>query len=179
MKAIKKKKDHGLRWWKKKVWQDVFSPYIRLKCALQTTGGSSVLLCCTCGKPYPAFGVGCAQAGHLVPGRNGNILFDERGVYGQCYNCNITLKGNWPEYVAFLKRLHGDENGQQLINELLSLNKQVKKYTVPELQELYETYRQKLEDLRQRSPKKPMEGPYSAPSSLRINDPPQPLPNHL
>lgn len=151
MKGIKKKKEHGLRWWKKKVWQDAFSPYIRLKCALQTTGNPSILLCCTCGKPYPSFGVGCAQAGHLVPGRGASILFDERGVFGQCYNCNVTLKGNWPEYIAFIKRKHGNEQGQELIDELLRLNNQVKKYSVPELQELYVAYSQKLEELRKKT----------------------------
>jgi len=147
MKGIKKKKKHGVRWWKGKIWREVFSPYVRLKCALRTTGGTQYLLCCTCGKPYPAFGVGCAQAGHLVPGRGGSILFDERGVYGQCYNCNITLKGNWPEYIAFLKGLHGEKGGQKLIDDLLRLNKQVKKYSVPELQELYDTYKQRYVSL--------------------------------
>lgn len=138
-----KKKKHGVQWWKKKTW-DVFSKYIRLRDALATTGRKDVLLCCSCGKQYPAFGVGCAQAGHFIPSRGNAILFDERGVHGQCYNCNINLKGNWPEYFRFMMTKHGSE----VINELLLLKKTVRKYTTVELEELHDKYKDKIEELK-------------------------------
>lgn len=139
----KKVKTKGVRYWKKKVWK-VFSEYIRLRDALATTGTPDRLTCCTCGKDYPAFGSGCAQAGHFVPGRGNAILFDERGVHGQCYNCNQTLKGNWPEYMRFMMGIYGRE----VVDGLLCLNKTVRKFTVPELQELMELYERKIKELR-------------------------------
>ncbi len=144
--ARRKKKSKGVAYWKKKVWKEVFSPYIRLDSAIETTGTKTHLVCCTCGKQYPAFGLGCAQAGHFVPGRGNAILFDERGVHGQCYNCNIRLKGNWPEYMRFML----DTQGKFVIDDLLRLNKTVRKFTVPELQEMYEEYKQKLIELKEK-----------------------------
>lgn len=133
-----KKKKHGVRWWKKKAW-DEFSRFIRTRDAIRTTGKADLVVCCTCGKPYPAFGVGCVQAGHFIPGRGNSILFDERGVHAQCYNCNVNLKGNWPEYLAFMIKRYG----QKVVDELLLLKKQVRKFTVTELEEIRDDYKRR------------------------------------
>ena len=139
----RKKKSKGVAYYKKKLWK-VFSRYIRKRDAIKTTGDILNLRCCTCGKEYPAFGVGCAQAGHFITGRGNAILFDERGVHGQCYNCNIRLKGNWPAYIEFMKR----EYGQEVIDELLALNKTIRQFSVIELQELIEKYKLYLGDVK-------------------------------
>ena len=136
-------KTHGVRWWKKKAW-DEFSIFIRLRDALNTTGRQDFLVCCSCGKTYPAFGKGCAQAGHFVPGRKNAILFDERNVHGQCYNCNHTLKGNWPGYMKFMLVRYGRE----IVDELLHLNKTVRKYGTVELEEMRDAYKKKAKELR-------------------------------
>lgn len=136
-------KKHGVRWWKGKVW-DEFSKYIRLRDALKTTGREDILICCSCGRTYPSFGLGCAQAGHFVPGRKNAILFDERNVHGQCYNCNHTLKGNWPGYMPFMM----DTYSQVVVDELLRLNKTVRKYRESELEEMRDLYKRKIEMLR-------------------------------
>ena len=148
----KKKKGvtKGVAYWKKKVWKEAFSPYIRARDAIASdanaaTGGIDWLICCTCGKRYPAFGIGCAQAGHFIPGRGNAILFDERGVHGQCYNCNINLKGNWPEYMRFMM----DKYGRDVVDELLRLKKTVRKFTVIELQELYKKYKAEYEKFKE------------------------------
>ena len=99
--TTRKTKTKGIRYWKKKACVE-FSKYIRLRDALKTTGTKDTVICYTCKKSYPAFGVGCVQAGHFVPGRGNSILFDERGVHAQCYNCNVNLKGNWPEYMRYM-----------------------------------------------------------------------------
>ena len=135
----RKKKTKGLNYWKKKAW-DEFSILRRLEFALETTGTKDQLICCTCGKQYPAFGVGCAQAGHFVPGRGNAILFDKRGVHGQCYNCNCRLKGNWPNYMAFMMNRYDRE----VVDELLRLNKTVRKFTIPELQEMREDFKEQI-----------------------------------
>ena len=141
--AKRKKKKKGIRYWKKKAWNE-FSRYIRLRDALKTTGTQENVRCYTCRKTYPAFGAGCVQAGHFVPGRGNSILFDERGVHAQCYNCNVNLKGNWPEYMRYMLA----EYGQEVVDELLHLKNQVKIYTPADLEGLRDKYKQMFEELR-------------------------------
>lgn len=129
---------------KKRLWQKYFSPFIRLRDALATTGTSDNLLCCTCQKPYPAFGKGCAQAGHFLPGRKNAYLFDERGVNGQCYNCNINLKGNTVHYRKFMLGKYGDGVVREFEDKLYY---EIRQYREPELLEMIEKYKQKLKDL--------------------------------
>ncbi len=139
-----KKKEHTLPWHKKKAWA-AFSKYVRLRDALETTGTPDNVVCCTCHKVYPAFGKGCVQAGHFIPGRRNSILFDESCVHGQCYNCNINLKGNWPEYLPFMERRYGG----QTVAGLLELNKQVRKYTKGELDDLRKMYERMYDGLKE------------------------------
>jgi len=137
-----KKKTKGVRYWKKKAWGE-YSKFIRLRDALETTGSKDYLICCTCGKTYPSFGVGCAQAGHFISGRGNAILFDERGVHGQCYNCNVNLKGNWPEYMRYMM----DKYGREVVDELLHNHKMTVHYNAAEMQEIYEKYKAKFQAL--------------------------------
>lgn len=139
----KKKKSKGVRYWKNKAWEE-FSRFIRIRDAIETTKTKDTLVCCTCGQGYPAFGVGCAQAGHFIPGRGNAILFDERGVHGQCYNCNHTLKGSWPAYLEFMKRKYG----QEVIDELLQNKNKVLQYKGFELEEIRDKYKMKYEKLK-------------------------------
>lgn len=138
----RKPKKKGVKYWKGKAW-DEFSKFIRLRDALVTTGTKEYLICCTCGKRYPAFGLGCAQAGHFVPGRTNAILFDERGVHGQCYNCNHTLKGNWPEYMRFMMKKYG----QNVVDELIHNRKHLVRFKPYELEEIRDKYKEKYEKL--------------------------------
>ena len=101
-------KKRGVKYWKARAWEQ-FSLYIRLRDALETTGTEDYLVCCSCGKTYPAFGTGCAQAGHFIPGRSHALLFREKGVQGQCYNCNHNLKANWVPYEEFILEKYGEE----------------------------------------------------------------------
>ena len=139
----KKPKTKGLKYWKKKAW-DEFSKYVRLRDALKTTGSRNVAICCSCQRPYPAFGLGCGQAGHFVPGRTHALLFREKGVHFQCYNCNQTLKGNWVNYEQFMLL----EYGQGVVNEEKAAKYSNLKYNAVEMQEIYEKYKRKLEELK-------------------------------
>ncbi len=140
--AKRKVKTKGVRYWKKKAWE-AFSKFIRLRDALGTTGTRTHLICCTCNKQYPAFGLGCAQAGHFIPGRHNAILFEEKGVHGQCYNCNVNLKGNWPQYIEFMQRNYGvSETDRLMLKRHIVL-----KYTPQDLEEIRDIYRKKFEDL--------------------------------
>lgn len=125
------KKKHGVKWWKKKAWE-ACSKYIRLKDAIKTTGTKETLICYTCGKPYLAFGTGCAQAGHFIPGRGNSILFETEGIHSQCYNCNVRLSGNWPEYLKHMIK----DYGQEYVDELLKKRYEIRKFTPSELEEI-------------------------------------------
>ena len=135
-------KKKGVQYWKAKAWVE-FSKYIRLRDALATTGTQEWVLCCSCGRRYPAFGVGCVQAGHFVPGRRNSILFDERGVNAQCYNCNVTLNGNWIEYERFMIKKYGEG----VVEELKQKKNLTVKFQPWELEEKRDYYKQKYEEL--------------------------------
>ena len=84
------------------------------------------------------------QAGHYVPAGAGNsCYFDERNVHCQCYRCNIMLYGNMDEYAYQMKKKYGD----QVIEELRKKKRTIKQFSISELEELLETYKQKLKNL--------------------------------
>lgn len=122
---------------KKLAWT-AFSIYIRKRDAkrdeLLLDGDQA--FCISCGKPYPAFGKGCLQAGHFIPGRNMKVLFDERQVHAQCYNCNVNLKGNWPAYYLKMVALHGEE----AVEHMIATHDETVKMSVPELLELRDLF---------------------------------------
>ena len=137
-KKRKKPEDQGVKWWRKKAWEE-FSKFIRLRDALETTGTVYTLLCFTCDKPYPAFGKGCAQAGHFVAGRKNAVLFQEKGCHAQCYNCNINLKGNTLVYRRKMIEKYGiEETERQEALAYVTL-----KYQPVELEEIRDKYKQK------------------------------------
>ncbi len=131
-------KPRALKLHRKDAW-NAFSRYIRKRDSVD----ADYAICCTCNKPYPNFGVGCIQAGHFIPGRRNAILFDERGVHAQCYNCNVNLKGNWPNYYEFMLKKYGRE----VIDELIIQKRQTVIYTREELDEIRDKYKKKYEEL--------------------------------
>lgn len=127
---------------KKRAW-DAFSKFIRLRDALKTTRSKDEVVCYTCYKTYPAFGMGCAQAGHFIPGRGNSVLLDEIGVNAQCYNCNVNLRGNWVEYEKHLLNEYGAEE----VERLKGSKNQIQKKLAYEWLELEEEYKNKYEEL--------------------------------
>lgn len=126
---------------KKEVW-DIFSKYIRMRDCIYTTGCSSFGLCVTCEKRYH---IKLLQAGHFISGRHNANLFSEKGTHAQCYNCNINLKGNTLEYRRAIIRLYGE--GYDIILEEKAM--ETKKFTIQELEELKETFRNKIKELQE------------------------------
>ena len=125
---------------KKDLWT-TFSIYIRMRDGLETTGSTEWGLCITCGKRYH---FKMLQAGHFIAGRHSSNLFSERGVHAQCYNCNINLKGNTLEYRRQVIKLYGE--GADL--ELEAEERVTKKYTIPELDDMLQDYKKKIEQLK-------------------------------
>ena len=121
---------------KKDVWV-VFSRYIRLRDCLLTTGCASWGLCITCGKRYH---FKLLQAGHFVSGRHNANLFSVKGNHAQCYNCNINLRGNTLEYRRKIIELYGEGVDVKLEEKA----KQVKKFTLQDLEELMKDLKESI-----------------------------------
>lgn len=124
---------------KRRVWE-VFSKYIRMRDCLLATGSVEYGECITCGEPLPFKQL---QAGHFIPGRYNAYLFSERGVHSQCAHCNYTLEGNTLEYRRQIIKLYGEGADLELEQEA----KQIKKYTVSELEELLVYFQEKINTL--------------------------------
>ena len=126
--------------YKKDVVWPLFSKYIRTRDCLKTTGCASFGLCITCLKRYH---FKLLQAGHYIPGRHNQNLFEETGCHAQCYNCNINLKGNTHVYSKKLKELYNEGHPDWLYQ-----NAQIiKKYTLSELEELATDLKEKLKEM--------------------------------
>jgi hypothetical protein len=84
-------------------------------------------------KPYQEL-----QAGHFIPGRHNSVIYDERNVHPQCYACNVMMHSNPIKYFRFMQQTYGDE----VIEELERIDRQMKQFTPAELQYLLLHYRQ-------------------------------------
>jgi hypothetical protein len=124
---------------KKKLWV-VFSEFVRKRDGLETTGSIEWGMCITCGKRYH---YKMLQAGHFIAGRHNAGLFSEKGTHAQCYNCNINLKGNTLVYRRALIVKYGEGIDEQLEKEA----QEIKQFTIPELEEMILSYKQKNKEL--------------------------------
>jgi len=127
---------------KRKTWI-ACSKYVRTRDCLKTTGSPEYGRCYTCGKSHPFRNL---DAGHFLAGRYNAVLFDVRGVHAQCTYCNHKLEGNRLEYLKAMIR----DYGQEVVDDLLRLNKTTRKYTVAELAELEAEFKRKTEELLER-----------------------------
>lgn len=137
-KKIKKVKELTVTKAKKRA-NTAFSIYIRTRDSIDGLG----LNCYSCGKYYPAFGKGCAQAGHFIGGRHSNVVYDERNCHGQCYMCNVVLKGNWRPYEDHMI----EEYGAEVVEELKTMDRINAHLKVNDYLEIEELYKQKLNNL--------------------------------
>lgn len=131
----------------KKKANTAFSIYIRTRDALYSTGEINSLICITCDKEYPAWGVGCAQAGHFIPGRHSAVLYDPRNAHGQCYNCNVNLKGNWVKYEAKMIQRYG----QAVVDELKEKDTVNPHYKAQDYVDIENYFKQKTLELQKSS----------------------------
>jgi len=123
---------------KKTAWS-WFSKYIRLRDCIKTTGTKEECVCITCGKKYP-FKV--INAGHFIPGRNSQVLFDEEQVNGQCPRCNM-IGGMWSEYLEYMI----SEYGEGKVWEMRRKHNDIKLYTYEDYKEISKVYREKYRKL--------------------------------
>jgi hypothetical protein len=112
-----------------KLAQQTFNKYINLR--------DKKLPCISCGKPI----TGRVNASHYFNANNHwNVRFNEFNVHSSCITCNQYLSGNLIEYRKGLINKIGEE---QLTLLELEANK-TRKFTIEELKEIINTYKQKI-----------------------------------
>jgi hypothetical protein len=110
-----------------KLAQQVFNKYIRLRDKGQ--------VCISCQKECKK-----ENAGHFHNANNHwAVRFDENNVHLQCEHCNTYLSGNLNEYRTNLINKIGIANFELLQNKA----KHTRKFTIEELKQIIETYKQK------------------------------------
>ena len=113
-----------------KIAQQVFNKYIRIRDKNKP--------CISCNKPLGEK----FDAGHYYSTRHKNTTFDEENVHGQCVSCNQHLHGNLLNYqIGIAERI----GGEKLI-ELHIKAHEIKKWTIPEVKEIIEKYKQKIKE---------------------------------
>lgn len=96
--------------------------------------------CISCGKPL----AGTFHAGHFKTDGNHAILrYNEDNIHGQCIQCNLYKSGNVVEYEKNLRERIGNER----VDALLNMCKEPKHYSIEELKEIQEIYKDKLKGL--------------------------------
>lgn len=138
MNKIKSKK--GIRYWMKKA-DEIFSLYIRLR----DTNEEGFGVCYTCGKKVfykrNTLGLRHGECGHYVSRVNKSLRYDETNCHIQCYYCNEQLRGNFIEYRKHLIK----EFGEKVVEDMEFT--QSDKITALQLEEIYELYKIKVEEL--------------------------------
>jgi hypothetical protein len=129
---MKKKKNHTIAWWKKKLWR-IFTLYVKEK---------GNWTCFTCGKV--AVGSGMA-GGHFISAAAcpPSLYFHEDNVRPQCSHCNLVLEGN--------HYLYGVKLGKRIVNKLYKLKeeKRGEVWTQEDYQKQIKRYEQKYKDIKQ------------------------------
>jgi len=126
-------KKKTLKYWKTKI-DKPFHEYIRRRDADNNTGYCK---CISCGKKVHFTET---DAGHFIGRQHLITRYDERNVHAQCRKCNRFEYGRQYEYSIAL--------GSDLADELLQKSRGVLKLTDPEWQEIFETYKTKLQELK-------------------------------
>lgn len=104
---------------------DLWSKYIRLS----ETGSDGNCRCCSCGLSYSWKEMDC---GHFISRNHNGGRFLRENCHAQCKKCNRFREGNKAGYAVFLI----DEYGPEIIDRLNQLQYKIKRFTVPELQEM-------------------------------------------
>lgn len=134
-KKLKKIKQPSINSLKKKAWK-LCSEYVRRSNADK----DGTVSCYTCGvkKHWKEI-----QAGHAIPGRHNAILFYLKAIKPQCIGCNLFKSGNYTKFHIRLEK----EYGFGILQELENVDKENHKFTVAELLEKIEFFKNELKKL--------------------------------
>jgi hypothetical protein len=108
----------------------VFSKYIRY-----SNAKNGYCTCITCDREYEVKKIHC---GHFMSRQYMSTRWDERNVSPQCYGCNVMQQGKQFEFSLKI--------GKELSEELYLLSKQTKKWSLDEIKDMIEQYKDKLKE---------------------------------
>ena len=121
---LRKQRKTSLSAAKRKLWP-LFAAYIKNR------DGPTCFSCGATGLKGRSW-----HAGHLVSRRIGATLYAENNVFSQCGHCNVFLRGNWHAFAQqYVERF-----GEAALMTLLDQARQIKRWTVPELEALIDHY---------------------------------------
>jgi len=126
-------KKKTLKYWKTKI-DKPFHEYIRRRDADNNSGYCK---CFSCNKPIHFTE---SDAGHFIGRGALSTRWDEENVYAQCRKCNRFQYGRQYEYSLKL--------GSDLSEQLLIKSKQIFKLADFEYMEIFETFRDKLAEVK-------------------------------
>jgi DNA-directed RNA polymerase subunit N (RpoN/RPB10) len=129
---------------RKEKAQKVFNEWVRINSCLKTTNAPFSCICFTCGREV-SNSKGELHASHyILDSKNGNATsFDEVNVQACCRYCNRYLHGNLGKFAVNLIKKYGQDE----IDRLESLKLKSKKWTIMELDEIHDTYKEKLKHI--------------------------------
>jgi hypothetical protein len=128
------KKGEKINVWIKKL-DGVFSQYIRNKYAV-----NGFVNCFTCYRLFPVKDMDC---GHYISRMYKSLRYSEKNAHPQCRYCNRYLFGAMDEYAVNLQKKYGEN----ILNELNKEKRKIKQFTIPELNQMIEYYKNKLKEL--------------------------------
>jgi hypothetical protein len=129
--------------------QPVVNLYVRLQGCLNSTGTLTHGHCYTCGRQN--IPIADLEAGHCIPKYGNDIIrFELDNLRIQCNNCNGLGRGGGMRatFEANLRK----EIGNRKMDRLLVLKRQIKKWTIEELQLIRKTFQGKIDDIREQAP---------------------------
>lgn len=126
--------------YKKTVW-DSCALYVKLR----DCSNDGMVKCCTCEKVghYTSF-----DAGHFVPGRGNEVLYDDTHIFPQCAGCNCKGGGEQYKFGVFLQKKYG--YSQYDLDEILSMRHRIRKFTLDELRIINKRYKEEIKFLKEK-----------------------------
>ena len=124
----------------RKALQHKLQATVNLYARLRDCAGRGGANCISCGtwKSFEDL-----DGGHFIPTTSSATRYDERNVNAQCVKCNRFLHGSLAHYYEAMVKKYG----QEVVDELMSLEHVIKKWSIPELQERLEYFQEKIAEL--------------------------------
>jgi hypothetical protein len=124
----------------RKTLQHKLQAAVNLYARLRDCSGRGGAHCISCGQ-WKSFADG--DGGHFVPSTSSATRYREENVNFQCVRCNRFLHGNGIHYYEAMVKKYG----QATVDELLSLEHVIKKWSIEELQEKLAYFNAKISEL--------------------------------
>lgn len=129
-------KTKGVPFWTKKLDRQ-YSIFIRMRDALETTGTLTDAECITCKRKFPIKKMHC---GHWITRGRKATRWEETNTHAQCVSCNTFYEGEKQMYQDELEQMYGQEE----VDRLKKLQYTTAKFTVSDLEEKYDYYRDRV-----------------------------------